>query len=144
MSVKHASCCWRQAAESEVQAAQIADQHLKATYLRIAHHWSVLARSYEFVDAVERFLLDAKNTRDATAQGPNRELLIPSMVIEQMDLRDEQHGNLIMAKFDGVDGANPVGSLMRPPPDARFALQLQALPTLGDEFDQPFRPPGCI
>jgi hypothetical protein len=69
MSVLSAAtdCCWRQAAEAEIQAAQIADQHLKAVYLRIAHQWSVLARSYEFADLAEQFLLDAKRTKDATS-----------------------------------------------------------------------------
>jgi hypothetical protein len=80
MSVlKTASCCWRQAAEAEIQAAQITNQHLKAVYLRIAHQWSVLARSYEFADSAERFLLDAKRTKDANARQPSGELvLLPS------------------------------------------------------------------
>jgi hypothetical protein len=68
MSVlKAATDCWRQAAEAEIQAAQITDQHLKAVHLRIAHHWSALARSYEFADSAENFLLDAKRTKDANS-----------------------------------------------------------------------------
>ena len=64
MSVLQAATdCWRQAAEAEIQAAQITDQHLKAVYLRIAHQWSDLARSYEFADSAEHFLLDAKRPR---------------------------------------------------------------------------------
>jgi hypothetical protein len=63
-----ATCCWRQAVEAEIQAAQITDQHLKAVYLRIAHQWSVLARSYEFADSAKHFLLDAKRTKDANSQ----------------------------------------------------------------------------
>jgi hypothetical protein len=80
MSVlKTATCCWRQAAEAEIQAAQITDQHLKAIYLRIAHHWSVLARSYEFADSAEHFLLDAKRTKDANSRQPSGELVhLPS------------------------------------------------------------------
>ena len=63
MSVlKTATHCWRQAAEVENHAAQITDQHLKAVYLRIAQQWSGLARSYEFADTAEHFLLDAKRT----------------------------------------------------------------------------------
>src|SRR5215469_912499 len=79
MSVlKTATCCWRQAAEAEIQAAQITDQHLKAVYLRIAHQWSVLARSYEFAETAEHFLLDAKRTKDASRQ-PSGELVhLPS------------------------------------------------------------------
>jgi hypothetical protein len=59
---KTATDCWRQAGDAELQAAQIIDPHLKAVYLRIAQQWSVLARSYEFADAAEHFLLDAKRT----------------------------------------------------------------------------------
>jgi hypothetical protein len=80
MSVlKTATYCRRQAAEAETQAAQITDQHLKAVYLRIAHQWSVLARSYEFADSAERFLLDAKRTNDANARQCSEELVpLPS------------------------------------------------------------------
>src|SRR5690348_5886875 len=69
MSVlKAAASCRRQAADAESQAAQITDQHLKAIYLRIADHWSALARSYEFADSAEYFLLDAKQTKHASSQ----------------------------------------------------------------------------
>jgi hypothetical protein len=80
MSVlKTATRCWRQAVEAEIQATQITDQHLKAVYLRIAHQWSVLARSYEFADSAKRFLLDAKRTEDANSQQCNGELVhLPS------------------------------------------------------------------
>jgi hypothetical protein len=66
--LKIAASCWRRAAEAETQAAQISDRHLKAVYLRIADQWSVLARSYEFVDSAERFLLDAKRTKHALSR----------------------------------------------------------------------------
>jgi hypothetical protein len=66
-----ATCCWRQAAEAEIQAAQIGDPHLKAVYLRIAAQWSALARSYEFADSAEHFLLEAKRTKDANSRQPS-------------------------------------------------------------------------
>jgi len=80
MSVlKTATCCWRQAVEAEIQAAEITDQHLKAVFLRIAHQWSVLARSYEFADSAKHFLLDAKRTKDANSQQHSGELVhLPS------------------------------------------------------------------
>ena len=80
MSVlKTATDCWRQVAEAENQAAQITDQHLKAVYLRIAQQWSGLARSYEFADTAEHFLLDAKRTKDANPERPSGELVhLPS------------------------------------------------------------------
>ena len=51
-------------------------QHLKAVYLRIAHQWSVLARSYEFADLAKHFLLDAKRTKDADPRQLSRELVL--------------------------------------------------------------------
>jgi hypothetical protein len=80
MSVlKAATSCWRQAAEAETQAAQITDQHLKAVYSRIAQQWSALARSYEFADSAEHFLLDAKRTKDAKFRQHSGELVhLPS------------------------------------------------------------------
>ena len=89
MSVlKTATDCRRQAAEAEIQAAQITDQHLKAVYLRIAQQWSDLARTYEFADSAEHFLLDAKRTNDATARQRSEELVpLPSSLAS----RDEDH-----------------------------------------------------
>ena len=80
MSVLQAATdCWRQAAEAEKQAALITDPHLKAVYLRIADQWSALARSYEFADSAEHFLLDAKKTKDANSRQPSGELIdLPS------------------------------------------------------------------
>ena len=88
MSVlKAATDCWRQAAEAEHQAAQITDRHLKAVYSRIAHQWTDLARSYEFVDSAEQFLLDAKQTRDVNSQQPSGELirLPPSLASQETE-----------------------------------------------------------
>ena len=80
MSVlQDATDCWRQAVEAEIQAAQITDKHLKAVYARIADQWSALARTYEFADSAEHFLLDAKRAKDANSQQPNGELIrLPS------------------------------------------------------------------
>jgi hypothetical protein len=91
MSVLQAATdCWRQAAEAANQAAQITDQHLKAVYLRIAHHWADLARSYEFADSAEQFLLDAKQTREANSRQPSGELIhLPSSLAS----REQDHSD---------------------------------------------------
>jgi hypothetical protein len=82
--LKTATDCWRQAAEAEIRAAQITDQHLKAVYLRIAHQWSDLARTYEFADSAEHFLLDAKRTKEANSRQPSGELVhLPSSLASQ-------------------------------------------------------------
>ncbi len=70
-----ATCRWH-AAEAERQAAQISDRHLKAIYARIADQWSVLARSYEFAESAERFLLEAKRARETNPAQPSRELVL--------------------------------------------------------------------
>jgi hypothetical protein len=100
MSVlKTATDCWRKAAEAEMQVAQITDQHLKAVYLRIAHQWSALARSYEFADSAEQFLLDAKRTKDANSRQPNGELVhLPSSLAS----RETEH--LLKAHSDRCCG----------------------------------------
>jgi hypothetical protein len=89
MSVLQAATdCWRQAAEAEIQAAQITDKHLKAVYARIAEQWSALARSYEFADSAEHFLLDAKKTKDANSRQPRGELIdLPSSLAS----REQEH-----------------------------------------------------
>jgi hypothetical protein len=57
---------------------------LKAVYLRIAHQWSVLARSYEFADSAEHFLLDAERTKEANAGQSSGELVhLPSSLASQ-------------------------------------------------------------
>ena len=93
--LKIAASCWRRAAEAETQAAQISDRHLKAAYLRIADQWSVLARSYEFADSAERFLLDAKRTKDATARQPSRESVLLSS-----SLASPEAGHLLQPNSD--------------------------------------------
>ena len=88
MSVlKTAASCWRQAAEAEIQAAHITDPHLKAVFLRIADQWSALARSYEFADSAEHFLLDAKRTKDANSGQHSGELvhLPPSLASREAE-----------------------------------------------------------
>lgn len=101
--LKTAKYCWRQAAEAEMQAAQITDQHLKAVYLRIAHQWSALARSYEFADSAEHFLLDAKRTKDANSRQPSGELVhLPSSLAS----RETEH--LLKPHSDRCCGTVPL------------------------------------
>jgi hypothetical protein len=97
--LKTATSCWRQAAEAEKQAAQINDQHLKAVYLRIAEQWSALARSYEFADSAEHFLLDAKRAKDAISGQHSAELVhLPSSLAS----REAEH--LLRPRSDSCCG----------------------------------------
>jgi hypothetical protein len=55
----HVADCHIRAAECEAQAREATNDGIKAEFLKMAKRWSHLARSYEFVETVERFLLDA-------------------------------------------------------------------------------------
>jgi hypothetical protein len=95
MSVlKTAASCWRQAAEAEIQAAQITDPHLKVVYQRIAQQWSALARSYEFADSAELFLMDAKRTKGADSRQPSEELVpLASLASREADHLLKRHSD---------------------------------------------------
>jgi hypothetical protein len=115
--LKTAASCWRRAAEAETQAAQISDRHLKAAYLRIADQWSVLARSYEFADSAERFLLDAKRTKDADAQQsssadaqqPSGELVLLPVVAREWGSSAPAAGLWGRRPSAGGDSSTPTG-----------------------------------
>ena len=47
------------AAEFKDLAAQASDDASRAHYLHLVKSWSYLAKSYTFVESLERFLLDA-------------------------------------------------------------------------------------
>jgi len=47
------------AAELKDLADQASDEGIRAHYLHLAKSWSNLAKSYTFVESLERFLLDA-------------------------------------------------------------------------------------
>ena len=112
MSVLNAATdCWRQAAEAEIQAAQITDQHLKAVYLRIAHQWSVLARSYEFADSAEHFLLDAKRTKDANSQQSNGELVHLSLASREAERLPKSHSDRCCLRLVPEESAPEPGAV---------------------------------
>jgi len=59
----HIRNCMDHAAEAEAIAARSSDPQVKAEYLEMAQRWTQLARSYQFVESLERFLLDAERAR---------------------------------------------------------------------------------
>ena len=59
----HIKACFDRAAEAEELAAKTAKPTLKAEHLEMAKRWMHLARSYEFVESLERFLLDSQKER---------------------------------------------------------------------------------
>jgi len=61
--------CWARAEEAERRASEATDLAVRADHERAAKSWRHLARSYEFVESLERFLLDAERAKAAHARG---------------------------------------------------------------------------
>lgn len=66
----HIKACLKRASDAERRAAEVGDPDLKADYLALAAQWLHLARSYEFSESLERFLLDSQRAKDALAPQP--------------------------------------------------------------------------
>jgi hypothetical protein len=63
----HIADCLARAADAERLAAATEDPRIQTQYSEIARRWRHLARSYQFVESLERFLLDGQKHR-ATPQ----------------------------------------------------------------------------
>jgi hypothetical protein len=66
----HIKACIENASKAERRAAEVDDPALKADYLALAAQWTHLARSYEFSESLERFLLDSQKAKDALRPQP--------------------------------------------------------------------------
>jgi hypothetical protein len=62
---EHIQACFERADAAERLAAQTQDATLKAEHEAIAQRWRHLARSYQFVESLERFLLDIEANKNA-------------------------------------------------------------------------------
>jgi hypothetical protein len=69
---EHIAACHHRAAECKGRAEQAADPTIKTELLDLERAWAHLARSYEFVETLERFLLSAHNhpNQEVIANGP--------------------------------------------------------------------------
>jgi hypothetical protein len=59
----HIAACLERAAECRQRAEHASDAAIKADLLDMEARWTHLARSYEFVESLERFLLSAQQDR---------------------------------------------------------------------------------
>jgi hypothetical protein len=66
----HIKACQQRALEAENRAAQTTNHDLQAEYFALAKQWAHLARSYEYSESLERFLLDAQKAKDEMAPEP--------------------------------------------------------------------------
>ena len=67
---QHVAACFEHAREADTRAAKSSDPVQKAEYEAIARSWRNLARSYEFVESLERFLLDADRHKSSLQPEP--------------------------------------------------------------------------
>ena len=59
----HIKACLDRSADAERRAKASNDADMKAAYMQIADRWLVLARSYGFVESLERFLFNNDHIR---------------------------------------------------------------------------------
>jgi hypothetical protein len=65
----HIAACLERAADCRRRAEEATDPAMKAELLDMESGWTHLARSYEFVGSLERFLLSAQQDRQARSSG---------------------------------------------------------------------------
>jgi hypothetical protein len=61
----HIKACKQRAIDAQRRAEKTNDPALKAEYSALGDQWAHLARSYEFAESLERFLLDSQRAKDA-------------------------------------------------------------------------------
>lgn len=61
----HISNCLELAAQAEQRARAASDAAIRSDNERLAQSWRHLARSYQFVESLERFLADTERSKDA-------------------------------------------------------------------------------
>lgn len=72
----HIANCFARAVEAERPAAEASNEAIRVGYETMARSWRHLAGSYQFVESLERFLLDAAKAKVAPS-GPPTERDVP-------------------------------------------------------------------
>jgi hypothetical protein len=57
----HISACLQRAEECKEAAASETDERMKSQLLDMERQWRQVAKSYEFIESLERFLLDQQS-----------------------------------------------------------------------------------
>jgi hypothetical protein len=68
----HIASCLARADDADRRAARASDPESKAEAERMAKAWRHLARSYEFIESLERFLLDGGTSKNVLPAAPLR------------------------------------------------------------------------
>lgn len=67
---EHITSCLARADDAERRGSETSDAGIKAENERMANAWRHLARSYQFVEGLERFLLDGGATKGTLPPPP--------------------------------------------------------------------------
>jgi hypothetical protein len=67
---EHIADALNRAAAADQRAADAIDPDLKLDNERMARSWRLLARSFQFVEALERFLIDRQRYRNVSSPEP--------------------------------------------------------------------------
>jgi len=70
---EHISYALKRAEEAEKRAASATDPALRAENESIARSWRMVARSFEFAESLEKFLLDSQKHTDLLPPKPPNE-----------------------------------------------------------------------
>ena len=72
----HISACLQRADECRQAAASETDERVRTQLLEMERQWRHVAKSYEFIESLERFLLDQqKNALPQAEESPSRDNL---------------------------------------------------------------------
>jgi hypothetical protein len=72
----HISACLQRADECRQAAASETDERVRTQLLEMERQWRHVAKSYEFIESLERFLLDQqKNALPKAGENPSRDNL---------------------------------------------------------------------
>jgi hypothetical protein len=61
---EHIANALERAAAADQRASDAIDPVVRSDYERIAQNWRLLARSFEFVESLEQFLIDSQKQRN--------------------------------------------------------------------------------
>jgi hypothetical protein len=67
---EHIATCLELAARAEQRAKNASDPEVRADNERLAKSWRHIARTYEFIESLERFLLDIEKTKGTLPPEP--------------------------------------------------------------------------
>jgi hypothetical protein len=81
---QHIAACYERAGNCKQRAEEAAVSAMKTELLDLESSWTHLARSYEFVESVERFLLSARND-------PNRKVAMTQAAPAPAEAEAEGH-----------------------------------------------------